>query len=237
MAKITYYRSEYLEVIHIKDKPITYSKHNHISVYTIGLVLSGRVTLKLDNEVKVFSQYSFFVINPYEIHELLLPESYNLLSLCIHVDLVTKYKSIDLYKMLIEFLFHLPLKINSTLLQNAVNALYQCKLELLDNKINSSANRLRKDPESDANIQYMANEVYLSKFHYIKVFKKNIGITPHKFRLQNRIRKAQRRIEHNENLTEIASSLGFYDQSHFIKCFKSIVGITPTEYKKSLKIQ
>lgn len=81
----------------------------------------------------------------------------------------------------------------------------------------------------------MADEIYFSKFYYIKRFKQNIGMTPHKFQLQNKIRKAQRMIENGARLTVIATDLGFYDQSHFIKCFKSIVGITPSEYRQSFK--
>ena len=100
MDNATYYRSEYLEIIQLKNKPITYNEHNHVSMYTIGLVIEGIVTLKCDEQTIVFSPNSFFVIKPYQIHALLLPENYNMLSLCIHKDLAAEYEPNDLCNML-----------------------------------------------------------------------------------------------------------------------------------------
>ena len=236
MDQATYYRSAYLEAIHLKNKPITYTEHNHVSMYTIGLVIEGTITLKYGEQIKTFAQNNFFMIRPYEVHALLLPESYNMLSFCIHKDLIIKYEFNDLCNMLIDFLSQSFLAVNDKLLKNAVNALYHCEpFPPFDSNIMASAYTLRQNPENNLCVQNMADKIYFSKFHYIKRFKQNIGMTPHKFQLQNRVRKAQRMIENGEHLTEIALNLGFYDQSHFIKCFKSVVGITPTQYKQSFK--
>jgi len=50
METITYYHCEELEIIHIKDHPKTYGEHNHVSTYTVGLVMNGRVTLIVDGK-------------------------------------------------------------------------------------------------------------------------------------------------------------------------------------------
>ena len=60
-----------------------------------------------------------------------------------------------------------------------------------------------------------------------------MGLTPHQFQLQNRIRKAQRLIHNAETMTEVALSTGFCDQSHFIKQFEKQVGLPPLTYKLS----
>ena len=236
MANATYYHSEYLEIIQLKNKPITYKEHNHVSVYTIGLVIEGIVTLKCDEQTTIFSPNSFFVIKPYQIHALLLPKNYNMLSLCIHKDLVAKYEPNDLCDVLANLLSRSFLTVSYALLQNAINALYNCEpFPLFDSNILASAYILWRNPENYICVQEMADEIYFSKFHYIKRFKNNIGMTPHKFQIQNKVRKAQRIIEKDEPLSAIAMDLGFYDQSHFIKCFKNIVGLTPSEYKHSFK--
>ncbi|WP_099469501.1 AraC family transcriptional regulator [Konateibacter massiliensis] len=236
MNHTIYYRSEYLEIIRLKNKFITYKEHNHVSVYIIGLIVEGSVTLKCDEQIAIFSPNSFFVIKPYQIHALLLPENYTMLSLCIHKDLVAKYESNTLYNMLTDLLSQLPLTINHTLLANAVEALYHCEpFQPLDSNILSSAYILCQNPENNICVQSMADNIFFSKYHYIKRFKQNIGMTPHKFQIQNKVRRAQRLIEDGEPLTAIATDLGFYDQSHFIKCFKNIIGITPSEYKQSFK--
>jgi len=236
MDNATYFRSEYLEIIQLKNKPITYNEHNHVSMYTIGLIIEGIVTLKCDEQTIIFSPNSFFVIKPYQIHALLLPENYNMLSLCIHKDLVAKYEPNDLCNMLTTLLSQSFLTVNYTLLVNAIKVLYNCEpFQAFDSNILASAYVLWRNPENNVYVQEMADEIYFSKFHYIKRFKQNIGMTPHKFQIQNRVRKAQRMIEKDEPLSVIAVDLGFYDQSHFIKCFKSIVGLTPSEYKQSFK--
>jgi len=236
MNNTIYYRSEYLEIIHLKNKSITYNEHNHVSVYIIGLIIEGIVTLKCDEQIAFFSSDSFFVIRPYQIHGLLLPENYNMLSLCIHKDLVSKNKPNNLFNMLIDILSQSLLTVNPALLANAIEALYHCEpFQPFDSNIMSSAYILWKNPENNICVQSMADSIYFSKYHYIKRFKQIIGMTPHKFQLQNKVRKAQRLIEDGEPLTSIATGLGFYDQSHFIKCFKNIVGITPSEYKRSFK--
>lgn len=138
--------------------------------------------------------------------------------------------------MMTDFLSHSFLAVNDALLKNAVIALYHYEpFQPFDSNIMTSAYTLWRNPENNLYVQNMAEEIYFSKSHYIKRFKQNIGMTPHKFQLQNKVRKAQRMIENGKHLTEIALHLGFYDQSHFIKCFKSVVGITPTEYKQSFK--
>lgn len=79
----------------------------------------------------------------------------------------------------------------------------------------------------------MSEQVFISPYHLIISFKKKIGLTPHKFQMQNRIRKAQYLLLHSNNITEVALTTGFCDQSHFNKWFQKIVGITPTEYIES----
>jgi len=236
MDNATYYRSEYLEMIQLKNKPITYNEHNHVSVYIIGLVIEGIVTLKCDEKTTVFSPDSFFVIKPYQIHALLLPENYSMLSLCIDKDLVTKYEPNDLCNVLATPLSQSFPSVSYSIMLNAINALYNCEpFQSFDSNILASAYILWRNPENNNCVQEMANKIHFSKFHYIKCFKKNIGMTPHKFQIQNKVRKAQRMIEKGEPLSVVAMDLGFYDQSHFIKCFKNIVGLTPREYKQSFK--
>jgi AraC-like DNA-binding protein len=100
-------------------------------------------------------------------------------------------------------------------------------------EMRSSAMFLRLHTESDLDIREMADAGHASKYHFIRMFKRAVGLTPHRFQLQNRIRKAQRLIEDGMSLTDIAFVTGFFDQSHFIKCFKKTVGITPSEYKQA----
>ena len=91
-------------------------------------------------------------------------------------------------------------------------------------------------PETKFSIDDMARAVWVSKYYFIRRFKQAVGLTPHQFQLQNRIRKAQRLISQNVTLTEAALTTGFCDQSHFIKQFEKLVGLTPSAYQRSAAV-
>lgn len=236
MVKVTYYRSGQLEIVHLKNKRTTYAEHNHVSVYIIGFVLGGVVTLKLNGKLTSYLPGSFFIIPPYVTHELLLPDICDIVSICANKDLINSRASRELHADLSRLLANPLPDVSDVLLESAIDALYLCQTyQPPDSAILPEALSLRKNPQNTRCLRAMADEACYSPYHYIKRFKRLIGITPHKFQLQNKIRKAQRMIEDGKPPTEIALDLGFYDHSHFIKCFRNIVGLTPTEYRASVK--
>jgi len=71
----------------------------------------------------------------------------------------------------------------------------------------------------------------MSPYHFIRLFSKTTGKTPHQYILQQRIKKAQYLLHHSQlGISEIAASVGFCDQSHFTKYFKRSTGFTPKQY-------
>jgi AraC-like DNA-binding protein len=109
----------------------------------------------------------------------------------------------------------------------------QWNAETLEPGIQFFKNNIELHPENNISIEEMARKAFLSKYYFIKSFKQGVGLTPHQFQIQNRVRKAQRIIDKIPNLTEVALTTGFCDQSHFIKQFKRIVGLTPNCYRNA----
>ncbi len=57
---------------------------------------------------------------------------------------------------------------------------------------------------------------------------------PHRYVLEQRVRKACELIERSEQpLTRIALNLGFADQSHFSRSFHAVVGLTPSQFRRA----
>ena len=81
-------------------------------------------------------------------------------------------------------------------------------------------------------IEEMARDTQISPYHMIRKFKKAFGLTPHQFQIQSKVRKAQKLLEQNKSISEVACEAGFYDQSHLDRCFQKIVGMTPKEYQE-----
>jgi len=79
----------------------------------------------------------------------------------------------------------------------------------------------------------LAQHVYLSPYHLIRVFSQIAGIPPHIYQQQIRIRHAKALLRQGVSIIEIANQTGFTDQSHFSNVFKKMVGVTPSEYKLS----
>jgi len=72
----------------------------------------------------------------------------------------------------------------------------------------------------------------ISLFYFIRSFKKEMGLTPKEYVIQQRINKAIALIKQQRQLplSDIALICGFYDQSHMNKYFKRYKGLTPTVF-------
>lgn len=98
------------------------------------------------------------------------------------------------------------------------------------------AKRLHDHPETTPENKALAAERGLSETYFIRLFKQEIGISPHQCRLRALVQKAcERLIETQDSVQEIAYSLGFDDPLYFSRVFRSICGISPREYRKARK--
>lgn len=70
----------------------------------------------------------------------------------------------------------------------------------------------------------------LSKYHLIRIFTKENGITPYGYLETIRIDKAKDLLEMGVLPVEAALLTGFSDQSHFSHFFKKFIGLTPKQY-------
>src|SRR5205823_2906307 len=81
---------------------------------------------------------------------------------------------------------------------------------------------------ADYGIQELANLIELSPFHFCRLFKQSTGCSPHQYILQLRVAEAKRLLRSSQlSIAQIASQVGFFDQSHFTMTFRKLVGTTP----------
>jgi len=81
----------------------------------------------------------------------------------------------------------------------------------------------------------LANTACLSPFHFIRVFRKETGLTPHAYLNQARVRRARALIAAGWAIAPAAYETGFVDQSHLTRQFKRILGITPGQYSNFIQ--
>ncbi|MBS0523164.1 MAG: AraC family transcriptional regulator [Proteobacteria bacterium] len=93
--------------------------------------------------------------------------------------------------------------------------------------------RMRAEHATDLRLEELAASVGLTTFQLIGLFKRTVGLTPHAYLTQVRLGVACRRLRHSPVLAEVASAVGFYDQSALNKHFKRCYGITPLQFAKA----
>jgi len=89
------------------------------------------------------------------------------------------------------------------------------------------------NPELELSIDQMSEKVNISSYHMIRKFSNENGLTPHKFQMQCRIRKAQQLLRQGYKVVDVAHMVGFCDQSHLDRVFKNQVGISPEQFINS----
>jgi len=70
----------------------------------------------------------------------------------------------------------------------------------------------------------------LSRFHLMRTFRRDIGLSPYAYLTQIRVEAAKKLLRKGISIVDVASEIGFTDQSHFTRQFKRITGVTPGQY-------
>lgn len=94
--------------------------------------------------------------------------------------------------------------------------------------------RIEDRAHEELDLGGLAQSAGLSPFHFLRIFKRETGVTPYRFIVQTRIRNAIEFLrDTSEPVTDIAFDVGFGDLSNFINAFRREVGCSPREYRKS----
>ena len=92
--------------------------------------------------------------------------------------------------------------------------------------------------ESDAarrvRLQDLAASAGMSKYHFLRVFRRLTGMTPYQYLLSARMRRAALELASSRRpVLDIALDSGFGDLSTFNHRFRAAFGATPTQYRAS----
>ena len=86
----------------------------------------------------------------------------------------------------------------------------------------------------DVDLDAAARYVSLSPYHFLRLFSKAVGVTPHQYLVRLRLRKAARLLlDADRPVTEVALDAGFADLSNFIRTFHRAAGVSPRAYRRA----
>lgn len=78
----------------------------------------------------------------------------------------------------------------------------------------------------------LAELVGISQFHFGRLFKQSLGLSPYQYLLQQRVERAKTLLKHTDKpIAAIALECGFNSHSHLGRKFRQLTGMTPKAYR------
>ena len=85
-------------------------------------------------------------------------------------------------------------------------------------------------------LESAAREVGLSSFHFLRLFAKVLGVTPHQYLVRSRLRHAARLLADDaRSITDVAYEVGFGDLSNFVRTFHRAAGVSPRGFRQAAR--
>jgi len=82
----------------------------------------------------------------------------------------------------------------------------------------------------------MARSLELTSFHFLRLFSRVLGVSPHQYLVRTRLREAARMLaEPGRGVTETAYAVGFGDLSNFIRTFTRAAGVSPRAFQRAAR--
>ena len=100
-----------------------------------------------------------------------------------------------------------------------------------DGKIASTLSYINENLSGPLTVEALAERVYLSKYHFMRLFKAQTGTTVHAYVRQRRLLYAAHLIRNGVSVNKAASDSGFEEYSTFFRAFKECFGVSPGQLK------
>lgn len=229
-----------MEFVKSEDSKRSYPLHSHVSTFIVGWLLRGSVCMARDRSTVRLRAGQTFVIEPYLPHSIEAAETYTMVCVCIGKDVAKTLRPAAL-SAAIRLLSRAAFaddesgSVCASKLIEAAQALALPQDMVRRAALDAVRLQLELFPEKHLKVEEMSQLAFVSTYHFIRCFKKEIGLTPHQFQLQNRIRQARVLLRQGFPMTEVALRAGFCDQSHFIRRFEKIVGLSPVAYRNACR--
>lgn len=234
--------------------------HDKLSIIAIKY---GNIKLHLKFNDLILKKNTLAIINPYEMHsaskmnktskqlyalyldkkwiEKLQKNLFNTRDYIVFTDnLIKDVKLYSEFVILCEnlFLYDLYIKKEELIVEfiSSIMLKYSNKILIKDKNILAYDIKEYIDKNLSVNIslENISNEFLITPFHLIRVFKKELNLSPYQYILNQKVTLAKDLLSKDLSISEVAYCSGFNDQSHLYKYFKQIFSISPKEYQDSL---
>jgi AraC family transcriptional regulator len=85
----------------------------------------------------------------------------------------------------------------------------------------------------EINLDDLARVADMSRFHFARLFRSSMGVTPHRYLIDYRLQAAKTLLRlDTSTVSEIALETGFQNARNFARVFRRFVGASPSEWKR-----
>ena len=106
------------------------------------------------------------------------------------------------------------------------------RVGLVDRRLRRAIEFMHDHCGRELSLREIAEAVYVSEFHFARLFKKITGQTPHAYLAVLRVAKARCLLAETDlAITDVGAQVGYASQSHFTKIFRAATGATPKAFR------
>lgn len=98
--------------------------------------------------------------------------------------------------------------------------------------VRTARDYLEAHPADKVTLRDLASAAQTSPYRLSRMFSAEVGMPPHAYQTQLRVRLARRLLAEGVATVEVAARSGFYDQAHLSRVFKSYTGVSPTQFSR-----
>lgn len=251
--KVYFYNAGEIEIV-FGEGQHSFPWHTHES-FCIGIILEGKALMRIGEEEAVIEEGTCF-INPSHVGIKIEPKGkYKYITVCFKEDCKDKFNNMALKSYFIKIQQPERFKdLCQKFIQSKQDKLFADDIKQLieeviiikDRKSNEEAKQsseqivmkacsyIKEHLEEKFSLDELAKATAISKYYLIRIFKKEMGVSPNQYYIQEKMRIIKEEAMSIENTAYMAATLSFSDESHLCNTFKKWMGISLKEYKKNV---
>lgn len=119
------------------------------------------------------------------------------------------------------------------LLQSMLETERDHQKETYSEDIATAVNFIQENYAQPITIDDIIRDIPISKYHFIRLFRRIMGVTPYSYLTNYRINRSKILLRSTQKtIADIAEACGFLDTSNFISQFRKHTGVRPTHYRR-----